>query len=211
MTLAISPLFAEIVLPGVLPLLCERYPKARIRIALSHTYSDLFDDRVDVALRRGPLVDSASMNARRLGRLGMVCVATPKTLAGCVGSLDERIKALRWLRVAGSLEPFPLTVVGESPRNPRGHRTVTITPSIAVDSQRLALDLVLRGLGVARLNTFVARDYLSSGTLVEAIPEAHSSEAVFAVYPRRARPDPLVKDFVAAVVDHCRALDIWDP
>lgn len=145
MTLAISPLFAEFVLPGVLPTLCERYPTARIQVVLSHAYSDLFDDRVDVALRRGPLVDSTSMNARRLGRLGMVCVATPKTLAGCEGSLDERIKALRWLRVAASLEPFPLTVVGDESAQSEGttnrhdnpqHRGRQSTPRARPDPPR---------------------------------------------------------------------------
>jgi DNA-binding transcriptional LysR family regulator len=203
-TIAVSPLFAEIVLPGVLSAMCERYPTARVQLALSHSYSDLFDDRVDVALRRGPLDDSTSLIARRLGRLSMVCVGARGALPDRERPLDEQVRAMRWVRVGASLEPFTLSVT--APRS----RSLSVTPHLAVDSQRLALELVLRGVGVARLNAFLVRGQLAAGELVEVLPEARESEAVFAVYPRRARPDPLVRDFVAVVVERCRALDIWD-
>ena len=214
MTVAVSPLFAEVALPGVLPALCKRYPTARVRIVLSHSYSDVFEDRVDVALRRGPLEDSTSLTARRLGRLSMVCVGVPRDQPAAHLPVDERVRALRWLRVGANLEPFALPVA--VPRSGKqtvaaGRSSVRVTPLLAVDSQRVALALVRRGLGVARVNAFLARDHLLSGELVEVVPEARESEAVFAVYPRRARPDPLVRDFVAALMENCRALDIWDP
>ncbi|MES1174889.1 MAG: LysR family transcriptional regulator [Myxococcales bacterium] len=202
---AVSPLFADVVLPDVLAAMAERHPTTRVQVLLSHAYSDLFDDRVDVALRRGPLEDSTSLNARRLGRLSMICVARSAPLLERAMAADDRARALPWIRVGSTLEPFVLPLHSKltAPR-------VTVSPRYAVDSQRLALDLVLRGLGVARLNAFLARPRIASGELVEVLPEARATEAVFAVYARRARPDAQVRDFVAAVVARCHELDIWD-
>jgi DNA-binding transcriptional LysR family regulator len=206
LVLAASPLFAELVLPSVLASLLEVHPSTRVRVVLSHGYSDIFDERVDVALRRGPLADSSSLSARRLGTLSMICVARGLLARSAGGATDEEVRAWPWIRVASSVEPFTLRVAT------RGRaRTLALVPRVAVDSQRLALDLALRGLGVARVNAFLARSALERGDLVEVLPDARESEAVFAVHPRRARPDALVRELVGTVVKRCRELDIWDP
>ncbi|MBC8068407.1 MAG: LysR family transcriptional regulator, partial [Deltaproteobacteria bacterium] len=75
---------------------------------------------------------------------------------------------------------------------------------------RLALTMAIRALGVARVNTFVAREAIARGELIEVLPAARSVESTFAVYPRRARPGRLRKDFVDALLEACRASDIWD-
>ncbi len=205
-TIATSPLFAEMVLPSALAAVCARHAGLRVGVTLSHGYADLFAGRVDVALRRGPLPDSASLNAKRLGRLSMACVASRRLPRSAAPRADDRARALPWVLVGASLEPFTL-------RLPLDGRVagVVLTPLVAVDSQRVALELALRGLGAARVNVFLARDHLACGELVDVLPEARSVESVFAVYPRRARPDLVVRDLVAAVAERCRELDIWDP
>lgn len=206
LVIAVSPPFAELVLPAVLPDLCARHPGLRVCVALSHGYADIFDDRVDLALRRGPLPSSASLAARRLGKLAMLCVGSPSLAAPGAGPVEDRARELPWIRVGQSLEPFALELA-----TPRGRRSVSVTPRLAVDSQRLALEFVRGGLGVARVNAFLARPWLARGELVEVLPEGGATETVFAVYPRRTPPDVEARDLVARVIDRCRLLDIWEP
>ena len=83
-------------------------------------------------------------------------------------------------------------------------------PRVTADSQRLVLDLVRRGLGVARVNAFMMREALSEGTLVEVLPELRSSEDVFAVYPRRAPSKTVIRDLLSALTEVCRRAEVWD-
>lgn len=206
LTVALSPLFAELLVPSVLSELLARHPDARFEVRLGHDYAELFDDRIDVAIRRGPLPDSTSLNAKRLGSLAMICVASPKLAERFAGDLDsDSIASLPWIRVGSKLEPFSLVVGrGKRPFEARIH------PRISVDSQRVALSLAEASAGVARVNAFLARSALADGRLIEIIPEARSLESAFAVYPRRARPGRLLTELLAALAAACKRHDIWD-
>ena len=202
LVVAASPLFAEEVLPPVLAVLLAAHPELRVELRLSHTYADIFDEKVDVALRRGPLADSASLTARRLGHMTMTCVASPALAASA--SADD-LGAAPWIRIGGSAEPFMLDV-----RVGRSKRTIRATPRVAVDSQRIAIELARRGAGVAKVNLFMVREDIRSGRLREIFPEARSGEDAFAVYPRRSRPSALLKHFLGALIAEKDRLHIWD-
>jgi DNA-binding transcriptional LysR family regulator len=205
LVVAASPLFAEVVLPRVLSRVLARHPRARVEARLSHGYSELFDERVDVAVRRGPLQDSTSLIARRLGLLSMTCVASPHADLPKATTPEAWAKEAPFIRVGARLEPFTLTLLLAGKK-----RSVAVSPRLAVDDQRLALALAEAGLGVAYVNTFFARAALATGRLVEVLPEARATEAAFAVHPRRGRPSPLLRDFLANLVEVCRGLAIWD-
>lgn len=205
LVIAASPLFAEVVLPSVLSGVLALHRHARIEVRLSHTYAELFDERVDVAIRRGPLQDSTSLTARRLGLLSMTCVASPDAQLPKPTSPEAWAKEARFIRIGARLEPFALTLHLKGKK-----RAVVVSPRLAVDDQRLALALAEAGLGVAYVNTFFARAALARGSLIEVLPEARSTEAAFAVHPRRGRPSPLLRDFLASLVEVCRGLAIWD-
>ena len=205
LVVAASPLFAEVVLPRLLGKVLARQRHARIEVRLSHTYSELFDERVDVAVRRGPLQDSTSLIARRLGLLSMTCVASPQADLPKATTPEAWAKEAPFIRIGARLEPFSLALQLKGKK-----RAVVISPRLAVDDQRLALALAEAGLGVAYVNTFFARDALAKGTLIEVLPEARATEAAFAVHPRRGRPSALLRDFIANLVEVCRGLAIWD-
>ena len=205
LVVATSPLFAERVLPQALARLAEVRPHVRVEIRTSHDYADVHQEHVDVALRRGPLADSTSLRARRLGRTTMVCVALPTLAPRVAGPVEERCRALPWIRVGARLEPFVLSLAGR-----RGKKEVSLVPRFAVDDQRVALDLALRGLGAARVNLFLARDHLASGDVVEVVPEARSAEDVFAVWPTRTSTTALARELVTRVGEAATAARIWD-
>jgi DNA-binding transcriptional LysR family regulator len=203
---ALSPLFAELGLAPVLERFAVQRPGVRVDVRISHDYSNLFDERIDVALRRGPLRDSTSLKGRKLGSLTMVCVATPR-LAQTVTALplEERVRALPWIRVGVGLEPFavPLLVNGR-------RRELTVMPRYAVDSQRLALLVAQGGLGVARVNAFAARAALEGDALVEVLPEARQTDSAWVVSPATRHARPVIRDFVGCLVDVTSRLTIWD-
>jgi DNA-binding transcriptional LysR family regulator len=185
-------LFAELVLPEAFALLERERPGVRIEVRLGHGYEELFAGGIDVALRRGPLADSTSLLARKLGPLSQVVVLSPKLAQ--TASLAE----LPWIQVGPRLEPMAVP----------GERSL-VSPRLAVDSQRVALALAQKGLGVARLNLFLVRDALARGELVELLTTRRSVEDAYLVTPRRTRPSALVRDFITAVVAAGKAADIW--
>lgn len=203
LTIAASPLFAELVLGEALDRLVRLRPALLVELRLTHDYADLFGGEVDVALRRGPVPDSTSISARRLGKLTMVCVGAPALAPH--GTPEERARALPWIRVGGKLEPLALRLsVG------RRARSVTVAPRIAADSQRLAIELARRGIGAARVNAFMVRDELASGALIDVLPEARSTEETFAVFARKRTMRPELRDFLDALVTTSRAKSLWD-
>lgn len=204
LTVATSPLFAELVLPRVLAALLQSHPALGVELRLSHEYSDLFDGQIDVGVRRGPIPDSDALNARRLGRTTLVCVAA-RGLKVPVGAPEAVAAGLPWIRVGARLEPFSLTL-----RSGRRVRSCSVMPRLAADSQRLALELVERGAGVARVNVFRVRDQLSRGDLVEVLPEARSVEDVFAVYARRRQLTAPLREFLRLLGASAREMAIWD-
>lgn len=159
LVVATSPLFAERLLPGPLAALHEAMPGVRVSIELSHDYQELFKERIDVAIRRGPLPDSDSLQGRRLGFTTMMVVAAPKTTKTLA---NVEVTKLPWIRVGAGLTPVTVKLAGL-------RAVQSIAPAFAVDSQRAALELVVRGLGVSRLNEFFVRDALDRGTLVEVL------------------------------------------
>lgn len=204
-TVAAAPLFAELVLPEVLARFSVERPKVRVDVRLSQERARIFDERIDLALRRGPLEDSDSLIARRLGRTTIALVGGRSFVPPAEPSqLVPWLEGLPWIKAGTTLAPVDVHLPGLAPR------PVRLRPIVAVDSQRLALDLVRRGLGVARLNAFLVREDLARGELHEVCEGLRSVEDVFAVQPRRNRPSAIVRDFVQQIVATTRALDLWD-
>lgn len=65
----------------ILMRLLDSYPELRIDIRLNDRVADLVEDGFDLAVRIGPLADSASLIARRLGEQYLALCAAPAYLA----------------------------------------------------------------------------------------------------------------------------------
>ena len=135
----------------------------------------------------------------------MVCVASPSLLTGDASTDPEQALSLPWIHVGTRAETFPLEI-----GTGRSKRTLRLPARVAVDNQRIALELVRRGVGAARVNLFMVREDLARGALREVLPEARSTADAFAVYPRRARSSAVVKRFLQLLVDSRPLVTIWD-
>jgi DNA-binding transcriptional LysR family regulator len=74
-------LFGRVCVAPVLAELAKNYPKLQVEMSFSDRVVDLVEEGFDLAVRIGPLRDSASLAARRLGSQAMGICASPAYLA----------------------------------------------------------------------------------------------------------------------------------
>lgn len=87
---ALSPAFGRMEIVPHLPAFFERYPDVSVDFNVSQRYVNLVEEGMDLAIRVGPLSDSAMM-ARRIGSMTYLTVASPAYLAraGTPRTLEE--------------------------------------------------------------------------------------------------------------------------
>jgi DNA-binding transcriptional LysR family regulator len=145
----------------VSPILIEflrTYPGIDVDLRLTDTYLDLFEERIDVAVRVGHLADS-SMTAVRVGEIRRITCASPMYLAkvprpehpndllehDCITVVPLETSS-RWIfRVGKSLERFPTR------------------ERLSVTASETAADAAISGLGVARLLCYQIADAFAHG------------------------------------------------
>lgn len=160
----------------LLPALQSRYPKLHVALSLDDNIRDLVADRLDLALRAGPLQDSG-MIARRVGEVRGGVVASPE-----------------YLRVYGTPEsPSDLGrhACLRYDENVR-HWAFAADPSVpigrglAINSTLGQLHATRAGGGLALLVDYLTDQDIAAGTLVRVL-EDHAVPAVtvFAVHPYR--------------------------
>lgn len=196
-----SVAFGECCLLPLVPPFLARYPQVELDVSLTDAVVDLVDDRTDIALRSGPLRDSALM-ARKLFETRRVIIAapdylkrfgtpaTPHDLAAhnCLRfnfrrSLDE------WpFRDPASGEQYSLAVNG----NAHGNNGVILR------------QLALAGVGLARLGHFHVAEDIAEGRLVPVLEpfNAGDVEMMHAVYIGHEHLAVRIRAFIDFLVAH---------
>lgn len=174
----------------VLATYAARYPEVSVEADLVDRQVDLIAEGYDIALRVGPLRDSALM-ARRLGGPQHTGIfASPAYLRGAGIPTDPReLSDHRCLVMHGAQSPtlWPF-------RGARRLRTVTVTPHMSVNSIQVLCALALAGLGLARVPASYAAPAVAAGQLVEVLqPFAPPPRQLFAVYPRALASSPALR------------------
>lgn len=185
----------------VVPLLGDfaaLYPHILIDMALTDTLVDVAGGEADIAIRFGPLSDSA-LTARKLGETGRVIVASPDYLAAhgmpevpedlhrfnCLNFNFRRVEPVWPFRKDG--RDFALSVKG----------------SIEANNGETLGQLAAAGVGIARVGSFSVAAELARGELVPILEDFNPGDveqihAVFvggATMPARVR---VFVDFLAA-------------
>lgn len=158
----------------LLPALLVRHPELQIALQLDDGIRDLVHDRIDLALRAGPLPDSGLI-ARQVGRVRACVVAapayldthgTPLTLAdlarhACL-RYDDRVTS--WT--------FDSQVA------------VPVGCGLAINSTLAQLQAVREGAGLALLADYLTDADVAAGRLVRVLQEQRpSAVGLFAVHP----------------------------
>lgn len=179
------------------------YPDIRVELALADGNLDLIDEELDVAIRIGPLGDSALV-ARRVGQVTRMLVASPDYLAAH-GAPDTPEDLSRHAIIFNALRRGPpewrFTLDGRE-------RVVRLSPRLIVSHVESALLAARDGQGITRPLSYQAADDLASGALVRLLPDAEPPPLPVHVVVPTARLMPgRVRAFVDHAVDHLKRLD----
>ncbi|HEU0221921.1 MAG TPA: LysR family transcriptional regulator, partial [Paracoccaceae bacterium] len=178
--------------PGFL----ARHPEVTLDIVLSDRMIDLMEERVDIAIRTGPL-RASPLVARKLGASRMAVVAAPSYLAryGTPRSLAELERHNRiGFNFARSFEDWPFLEGGAV-------RTLPASGNVQVGDGETARRLALAGLGLARLALFHVGPDIEAGRLSPVLEALNPGDAeeVHAVFSRQGGHLP---SRVRAFLDH---------
>ncbi|WP_299621784.1 LysR family transcriptional regulator [uncultured Tateyamaria sp.] len=156
---------AEFVAP-VLSTLQEQAPSLKVELLLGSTFSDLVEQNIDVAIRIGRLPDS-SLIARRLGAVPRVIVAS-----------KEYVQKQGLPETPDQTELHPFIIYRPEQNNSvvklrRAGKQVSMqmSGSLTVNSVSAIRKLVCAGKGLHLGPTWVFKDGLTDGSLVQVLPE----------------------------------------
>lgn len=171
--------------PVVLEFL-RQFAEVSVRLGLSDQYLDLVENRIDAAVRIGPLPDS-SLVAQRLGAVRWITCASPRYLAArgapaspaelaghdCIAF--ERVDGpVIWHFADGATEP--------------------LRPRFVVNTAAAALDAAIADAGILRVLSYQAARDIVAGRLVPVLPDfvpeplpVHVVHAPQPLLPRKLR------------------------
>lgn len=186
----------------LVPEFLEQHPEVTLDLVLSDEVIDILEQRTDVAVRAGPLKNS-NLVARRLGGTRMMIVGSPAYLArhGTPTTPGQLLSHNRLGPNYGRAQPgWPLRHAGE-------HVVLPVTGNAQASDGEALRQLVLAGLGLARLAAFQVREDLARGRLQAVLEDCNPGdiEEVHAVYVGQGGYLPLrvraFLDFLVARVD----------
>lgn len=176
-------------LPGFL----RRYPEVDVSLDLSSRDAELVADRIDVAIRMGPLADSA-MVATRLGSMNRYLCGSAAYLSqyATLGSPEDLADhtIIDMPSVSGRVRFWVLR---------RGEETVRLelTPRVAVNDALTIRTLIGEGAGVGVLSAYLCGSDILAGRLERVLPEwSMAPLEVSLVFPSNREMSPTVRAFV---------------
>jgi DNA-binding transcriptional LysR family regulator len=171
----------------VMPVLlrfCEQYPNLRPHVTFTDRFVDLQEEGLDLAVRiGGPAHWPASLGHLHLGDERLIFCATPAYLArrGTPRTIADlgRHDCIVYGRPDGSPSPWLFASPGgQTERRTMAHRM------LAGDGEA-QMAAVLADMGVAQLATWLVRDHLASGRVVEVMADmAIDGLPLHVVWPR---------------------------
>lgn len=184
------------VLVPVLAAFAERYAEVDVELVLRDEPADLASERIDLAVRLGPLPDSGLI-ARQVGRTRMIVCGAPSYLRerGRPRTLDDLATHERLGYSAhGRVLPW---------RVGRGADVRELAPTrrIVVDDGEALIELAIAGAGLAWMCDFMAARARRARKLVEVLADVPSDENPISVV---SLPTRNVLPKVRAFAEHLR-------
>ena len=155
------------VMPALIDL-CEKYPQLQPSISFSDRFADLFEERIDIAVRIGaPGSWPPTLGQMPLGEERLIFCAAPTYLARrgtplAIADLDGH-DCIAYGRGDGTAAPW--LFAGED-----GAERRTVSPRLTVGDAEAQTAAVLAGLGIAQQATWLVHEHLASGAIVEVLP-----------------------------------------
>jgi DNA-binding transcriptional LysR family regulator len=147
----------------VLPVIAEflaRWPEINVRLVLADRNLHLIDDHIDIAVRIGALVDSASVSTQVGAVRSVVCGGPAYFAAHGVPKRPEDLSALS----AVTFDPLSPSQhwIFRDPKSKRELRA-SVRSRLSVNTAEAAIDGAAAGLGVTRVLSYQAVQAVSEG------------------------------------------------
>jgi DNA-binding transcriptional LysR family regulator len=190
-----APIVGYHFLLPVIPDFLARYPEVELDIVFSDRAVDLIEAGVDVAIRSGELADSRLVS-RPLQPFQLLLYASPDYLARhgtphAVRELEHHATIRFRHPSSGKLLDWPM-LPRSGPDADLRLRTV-----LACDNMEAVLGATLRGVGIACMPDFLAREALADGRLRSVLDTQLSAGGRFrALWPSGRHLSPKVRVFV---------------
>jgi DNA-binding transcriptional LysR family regulator len=188
----------------VVPLLGEfvrLYRHILVDIALNDALVDVAGGQADVAVRFGPLADSA-LTARKIGETGRVIVASPDYLARHgTPRTPEDLHGHNCLnfnfRRAEPIWPF---------RRDGNDFSLCVEGNVEANNGETLAELAAHGVGITRVGAFSVAGAIASGQLVSLLEEYNPGdvEQIHAVFVGGANTPARVRVFVDFLAENLR-------
>eukprot|EP00873_Tetraselmis_striata_P030456 jgi/Tetstr1/450720/TSEL_037756.t1 len=182
-----SASYATHILAPFLPEFLASHPGITLDIVQTDAVVDLLAERMDVAIRAGPL-KSSSLVARKLGETPLVIVAAPAYLERrgephSIADLEHHDRL--GFGYARSVDGWTLREQGKT-------TIVPVSGRVQASDGEGVRQLALSGVGLARLAGFTARDDIAAGRLVPVLDHLQTGdkETFHAVYVGQGGPLP---------------------
>ena len=188
------------VLSPMLPVFMARHPEVSIEMTLDDRLRDAVGEGYDVSLRIRTALADSTLVARRLGDVEQMICAAPAYLAR--RGTPRQAQDLHGhdclaYRLADSPGVWQLA-------GPEGASSIVLPVRFSADSSLLLADMLVAGIGVGALPSFVAMPLLASGALVRVLPlHGMTRRGVYALTPDGRHVQEKVRafcDFLAGVL-----------
>lgn len=179
--------FAQANLVPLLPEFARDYPLVSFDLVLTDAFLDLVDERVDLAVRLGPLAESSLIAHRLCDMVNVVCASPDYLRRHGRPKTPEELARHQCLR-------YPVRGYAPRWRFREGDGPVVevpVTGRVVVNNGVALRQCALAGLGVLMLYRWYVAEDLRSGALVQLFPRyrATASEfdtAAWMLYPSRS-------------------------
>ncbi|MDP4309597.1 LysR family transcriptional regulator [Stenotrophomonas geniculata] len=199
--------FALSTLSPLLPHFLQQHPQLSLDLVMEDRLLDAVGEGFDVSLRLRAELDDSRLVARRLASLQQVLCAAPSYLRQhpAPQAVDD-LQAHSVLAYSLSDSPGSWPLLG-----PDGQVTITLPARVTVNNSLLLRDLLVAGMGIGALPSFLAAPALAQGELQQVLPDhRYPPRFVHAVYPTSRHLQTKVRafiDFLHAELPGCAGLD----
>jgi DNA-binding transcriptional LysR family regulator len=175
------------------------HPRVRLDFVLSDTKADLIADRIDLAIRGGPLQDSGYIGREilRAGSDGMVASPTYLANRGTPNTIQDLVNhdCVSFSHPSG-FTTWQLT-------GPDGtEEEVQISSRFNGNTAQALRKATVAGLGIALLPSAIIRLDLQAGLLVPVLPQyQRRGYGLHVLYPSRRQLPSAVSAFIALVME----------
>lgn len=164
----------RLIVAPALPQFLALWPGLQVELGMTDRAVDLVGERVDMALRVGPL-PSSGLVSRRLGELRQINVASPDYLARhgtprTPADLEGHVQVAYASPSTGRIADWEWQEGGGAHRHPLPWR-------VSANSAEGYIACALAGMGMIQIPAYDVAHHLAAGELVEVMP-AHRAESL---------------------------------